>query len=201
MALEEARLRRPQGITGKNLGTGRLSPDDIAALLMMLRIRLAAVEDKLGHHDEALRLAQDNLALESRIPIGDMLRKVPTSVLPVVGAEPMNQRQPESAASLLAWSHCQAGVALGNANRLDEAAAQFQAGYMVGRALPNIIGMEPLVEPRFQAGLGLVKVLYKKGDVQGARQFMNKISGEGGSRAQFEEAEKLRKQLFGGQVR
>ena len=196
VALEEARLR-PQGITGQHLGMGRLNPDDIA-LLMMLRIRLSAVEDRLGHHDEALRLAMANLALERRIPIGEMLRKVPTSVLPVVGAEPMNQRQPECAASLLSWSHYQAGVAMGNSNRLDEAAAQFQAGYMVGRALPNIVGMEPLVEPRYRCGLELVKLLYKRGDKQAAGRMLDKISGEGGSRELWQEANKLRKAIFGG---
>ena len=131
VALEEARLR-PQGITGKKLGTGRLNPDDIA-LLMMLRIRLAAIEDKLRHIttkpcDWRRTTWLWKAAFRRRhAPQGSDERAAGRR------REPMNQRQPEKRRVAVGLVALQAGVALGNANHLDEAAAQFQAGYMVGR--------------------------------------------------------------------
>jgi hypothetical protein len=196
VALEAARLA-PRGITGKNLGAGRLNPDDLA-LLMMLRNRLSALESAGGHAPEALQLAKDNLALEPRIQVADMLRKLPTSVLPIVGADVEHRQQPECAASLLAWSHYQAGAALAAANQIDQATAEYQACYMVGRAVPNIIGMEPLMEPRFRAGIALVQILYNRGDVQGASQLLNKVSGEASSTDRAQEAQRLRQSLFNG---
>ena len=200
-ALEEARLR-PRGVTAKQPGTGRCHPEELA-LLMMLRIRLAELESKSGHAEAALELAMNNLALERRIASGDMLRKLPTSVLPIVGAEVQNRQQPENAASLLAWSHYSAGVALrdrkpADPKHNDDAAAQFQAAFMAGRALPNIMGMEPLIEPRFRGGLALAQILHDRGNLQAARQILDKAAGEANSRERFEEADKARKAMFGG---
>ena len=137
-ALEEARLR-PRGVTAKQPGVAPCHPEMAElALLLMLAHSPGGMESKSGHADAALELAMNNLALERRIASGDMLRKLPTSVLPIVGAEVQNRQQPENAASLLAWSHYQAGVALrdgksGDPKHFDNAAAQFQAAFMAGR--------------------------------------------------------------------
>ena len=209
VALEAARLSGVIGAAG-NAGAGRVDPDDVA-LLMMLRIRAADVEAPLASVASgakaappaadraaiALQLAQDNLALEKRLPVVDQLRKLPTSVLPIVGANVAHRQQPECPSSLIAWSHIQAGAALVAMRRTDEAAAQFQAAYQTGRGMPNIMGMEPLMAPRFRAGLALVQLLMQNGNANAARQLLDKISGEANSRELFDEAQKVRNTMFG----
>jgi hypothetical protein len=58
----------------------------------------------------------------------------------------------------------------------------------------KIIGMEPLMAPRFRAGLALVQLL----SANATRPLLDKISGEANSRELFDEAQKVRNAMFGG---
>lgn len=174
-ALEEARLV-PRQMTGTEKSASPCNPDEVA-LLMQLRVRLAALCAAQGHPTDALAACQRNLGLEGRMPVGSDLQQLPTAILPVVNLQPEGRPAPQNPTSLLAWSHYEAGVALQALQRNDEATAQYRVAHMAGQALPPIAGYEPVLQPRFLAGLALAKMLHAQGDVSGALAILNKVRG------------------------
>lgn len=173
LALEEARLQ-PLGITSKQESLGSRNPDEMA-LLMVLRLRVAALQLQGGRLAEALELAQNNLALEKRLAVTDRLRDLPTTILPDVDPKPLERPEPENALSLLAWSHYYAGQALKGLKRRDEAAQQFQAAHAAGRSLTVGRGTRALNEPRNRAGLALGWILLERGEVSAADRLMREV--------------------------
>jgi tetratricopeptide (TPR) repeat protein len=172
-ALEEARIAQsgPEAVQGKPM----LRRAEEFALLLTLRLRVAAqlLEDK--RWADALELAERNVAVAKRLAVTDLLRELPGALLPDGMERPEGGRpEPENAAALVAWSHLRAGQAKRALGRPDEALPHFRAAFEMGQNITVGVGKRPINEPHNRAGLALAEMLLQRGDWQSAQNILQR---------------------------